>query len=104
MSCMYCLWDHKTDHRSHLGDVEVQTLDQLIPALGEGVQSGLQFVGHVFVLDAGQEILAHGAEPVHGRMLRLQLRFQHLMDQSHRSVNESECRPDEWGWRLTVRR
>lgn len=68
---------------THLGHVHVQTLDQSVPALGERVQSGLQLVGHILVLDAGQKVLAHGAEPVHGGMLRLQLRLQHLMDQSH---------------------
>lgn len=63
----------------YLGAAHLQTLDQVVPALGEAVQSGLQFAGHLFVLDAGQQILTHGAQLVHGGTLHLQFCLHRLV-------------------------
>ena len=63
----------------YLGAAHLQTLDQAVPALGEAVQSGLQFAGHLFVLDAGQQILTHGAQLVHGGTLHLQVGLHRLV-------------------------
>ncbi len=57
----------------YLGAAHLQTLDQAVPALGKAVQSGLQLVGHLFVFDTGQQVLAHGAQLVHGGTLHLQV-------------------------------
>lgn len=65
----------------YLGAAHLQTLDQAVPALGKVVQSCLQFAGHIFVLDAGQKVLAHGAQLVHGGTLHFQVRLHRLVEQ-----------------------
>lgn len=65
----------------YLGDVQLQTLDESIPPLGKAVQSCLQFTGNFFVLYTGQQVLAHGAQLVHGGPLRLQICFDRLKRQ-----------------------
>lgn len=67
----------------HLRAAHLQTLDQSVPALGEAVQSGLQFAGHLFVLDAGQQVLTHGAQLVHSGTLHLQVCLHRLVEQTH---------------------
>lgn len=66
-----------------LGAAHLQTLDQLVPALAKVLQPGLQFVGHLFVLDAGQQVLAHGAQLVHGGTLHLQVCLHRLVEHTH---------------------
>lgn len=67
----------------YLGAAQLQTLDQSVPTLGEVVEPGLQFAGHLLVLDAGQQVLAHGAQLVHGGALHLQLRLHRLVAHKH---------------------
>lgn len=64
----------------YLGAAHLQTLDESVPALGQVVQARLQLAGHVLVLDAGQEVLAHGAQLVHGGTLHLQVGLHPLVE------------------------
>lgn len=78
---------HITVSMVYLGAACIQTLDQLVPALGEAVQSRLQFAGHLFVLDTGQQVLAHGAQLVHGGTLDLQVCLDRL--EMHEHINNT---------------
>lgn len=67
----------------YLGAAHLQTLDQSVPALGKAVQSGLQFAGHLLVFDAGQQVLTHGAQLVHGGTFHFQVCLHRLVERTH---------------------
>lgn len=78
---------------SYLGAAHLQTLDHSVPALRKAVQPGLQLVSHLFVFYAGQQILTHGAQLIHGGPLRLQVCLHHLGDKQHIESINSACTP-----------
>lgn len=64
----------------YLGADEIQTLNQSIPTLNQSIQPGLQFAGHLLVLDTAEQVLTHGAQLVHGGALHIQLCLDNLVE------------------------
>lgn len=62
----------------YLRAAQLQTLDESVPPLGKAVQPCLEFTGDFFVLHTRQQVLAHGAQLVHGGPLRIQVCLYHL--------------------------